>query len=258
MRPPSFTSFPEPGVLTIPAYRESHRLPRFLQELLPALTQLGMPLRLQIVDDGSPAPEVERLRACLPTGDFGLCSVSPLLQLPRNTRKGGAILAGWQAHPQAAWYAFVDADGAVPAAEVARLLRSAQELPPTQASLLIGVRDAHAGLLLERDRLRALASRLFNHLATRISLLRLPDFQCGLKYLTAPAWRTLASSLQGFGLCFDVELIAKAQRAHIAIHPFPIRWQERKGGSIRLPLDAPAMLLQLLRLALSLPPQPTR
>ncbi len=241
---------PAPGVLCIPAFREADRLPAFLPRLVAALAPGPHPVCIQIVDDGSPPPERDRLFAALATGARGACVVAPPLALAANSRKAGAILAGWRAHRDAAWFAFVDADGAVPAEEVRRLLDTALATPGPAAWFAV----RRPGPEVRRDPSRALAGRIFSFLAARIAGRRVADVQCGLKFVPAVAWRAIEPGFQGSGLCFDVELLARLARSTCPIHEFPIAWRERGGGSIRLGRDAPRMLFELARLRRTLLP----
>jgi hypothetical protein len=242
---------PAPGVLCIPAFREADRLPAFLDELVTALAPAPYPIHIQIVDDGSPAAERERLFSALISRVSGACTLPPPLALPANTRKGGAILAGWRAHPDAAWFAFVDADGAVPAREVRRLLDAATAVLEHPCAWF-AVRSP--GPTVRRDVLRALAGKVFSTLAGHIAGRALTDIQCGLKFVPAAAWRAIEPEFQGSGLCFDAELLGRIGRLTWAVEEFPIAWQEKTGGSVRLWPDAPRMLFELARLHRMLSP----
>jgi dolichyl-phosphate beta-glucosyltransferase len=209
---------------------------------------LPFPVVIQIVDDGSPPPETARLRALLPLGDHGSCTVAPLLALTRNTQKGGAILAAWRAHPRAAWFAFVDADGAIPAAEVRRLLVTALA-PGASDQAWLAVRPPDTA----RPLLRRFTSRIFSILAASVCSLPVADTQCGLKLISASAWTAIEPNFLESGFCFDVELLARLHRARISLVPFPLRWIDRPGGHVRLWRAAPTMVLALLRLRRRLP-----
>lgn len=236
---------PTPGVLCIPAFREADRLPAFLAGLVTALAPGPHPVLIQIVDDGSPPAERERLFSALPVGAHGTCTVAPPLALAAHSRKGGAILAGWRAHPRAAWFAIVDADGAVPAEEVRRLLTAATAAgQPPRA--WFAVRRPGPGV--RRDPLRALAGKVFSTLAGGIAGHALADVQCGLKWVPGDVWRGIEPGFHGSGLCFDVELLARLGRARCDVREFAIAWTERGGGSVRLWPDAPRMLWELARL----------
>lgn len=248
-----FTPRSAPGVITIPAYREQRRLPGFLAELQAMLSSLPFSIRIQIVDDASPATEREQLMTAIAPQigtRLGTCSVDAPLALETNTRKGGAILTGWRAHPDAAWFAFVDADGAVPPAEVRRLLETSLHLAArAQPRFAIRKGSDHS---VRRDFIRAQAGRLFSRAASGIAGVSFSDVQCGLKFLPADAWNQIDASCLGFGLCFDVELLARLNLAGWPVAAFPIAWTERAGGSVRLWKDGPGMLLTLLRLRRSL------
>lgn len=236
---------PAPGVLCIPAFREADRLAAFLDGLVATLAPGPQPVLIQIVDDGSPTAERERLFSALPVGPNGACSVAPPLALAANSRKGGAILAGWRAHPDAAWFAFVDADGAVPAQEVRRLLDAATGAPERPCAWFAVRRPGRA---VRRDILRAFAGRVFSTLVGQIAGHGLADIQCGLKFVPAAAWRKIEPAFLGSGLCFDAELLARLCRLPCCIEELPIAWQEKTGGSVRLWPDAPRMLFELARL----------
>ena len=236
---------PAPGVLCIPAFREADRLPDFLDALIAALGPGPVRTRIQIVDDGSPVAERERLFRAVVPGACGACELLPPLALAANTRKGGAIVAGWRAHRDAAWFAFVDADGAVPAGEVRRLLETATT-DSNRPLAWFAVR--RPGPVVRRDGLRAVAGRVFSTLAARVAGSRLTDVQCGLKFVPGDIWHGIEPSFHGSGLCFDVELLARLDRAGCEVREFPIAWTERGGGSIRLWPDAPRMLFELARL----------
>ncbi len=236
---------PATGVLCIPAFDEAERLPSFLDALIAALASASFSVRIQIVDDGSPVAARERLFRALAPGARGACELLPPLALAANTRKGGAILAGWRAHQDASWFAFVDADGAVPAGEVRRLLAAAAN-DSNRPRAWFAVR--RPGPEVRRDALRAMTGRVFSKLAARVAGSRLTDVQCGLKFVPGDVWRGIEPAFHGSGLCFDVELLARLGRAYCDVREFPIAWTERDGGSIRLWPDAPRMLFELARL----------
>src|SRR5437773_2253681 len=112
--------------LVVPCSNESGRITSFLPDLSRSLDAEGN-CRVLVVEDGSGEEEQRRMRAIVD----GLkpdhpCLQAPLL-LPGNLGKGGAVHAGWSANENSEWLGFVDADGAIPAREVVRLLRSARE-----------------------------------------------------------------------------------------------------------------------------------
>jgi dolichyl-phosphate beta-glucosyltransferase len=243
---PSSSRSPD-AALVIPCFRESRRLPPFLAELVAALGQAPFTSAIQAVDDGSPAAEQAALMDAVKPMLAGRCEVRPLICLPDNRLKGGAILAGWKASPDAAWLAFVDADGAVPAGEVRRLLELAVSRADP-ATVYSAARTAGAGRRSHRRLSRLIASRCFARAAGWAAGFPLADPQCGFKAVSQAAFAAVSPGLADRGLCFDVELLATAHRHGCRIEEIPIDWREQSGGSIGLWHHAPPMLRELWRI----------
>ena len=101
-------------LLVTPVWNDSVRLEHFGVELAKVLAVSGLNITWVIADDGSDTEEVvhlERLKE-----KFSQIYSDVLLHLhPERSFKGGAIYQSWQQFPDADYYAFVDADGAVSA-----------------------------------------------------------------------------------------------------------------------------------------------
>ena len=219
---------PSDTVLVIPCYRDGARLAGGLAGLCAALVDGDGTVRVQVVDDGSP-PEDQRVLATVIDGlRRRHAFLQPLLASPVNRGKGHAIRTGWDSAPQAAWLAFVDADGAVPATEVAALVRRAQQ--SSQPALFTGDRCAPGGRTVHRFWYRRIGSRLFNAWVRRLLELDLPDTQCGLKVVPASLYRSDPWSEDGFA--FDLELLLRARAIGLPVVRQPISWQEKPGSTL--------------------------
>lgn len=219
--------------LVIPCFRESRRLPRFLPDLLSALGGLSVDVRVLVVDDGSGPEEAAKL------GEFvedqrarhrpGL--LLPLLCLPENVGKGGTVRAGWDAiQSQCDWLAFVDADGAVPAAETLRLISMAIGAEgPEMAYFASRPKGKDVERAVLRDLLGA-GFRLFTRLMVRLPV---RDTQCGLKILPVAAYREIRGGLKRDDFAFDIELAMGLHESGWAIHEVPIQWKEQAGSHVR-------------------------
>jgi dolichyl-phosphate beta-glucosyltransferase len=234
---PSGTQIPS-VVVTIPAFNEAKRLPPFLGALLPLLNSLDAVahIHVQIVDDGSRPEEkalcraeIERRKSQYPN----LCLT--FLELPRNEGKGGAILHGWRAVPNADFYLFVDSDGAVPASEVARLLHLA--LQRKEPVSIFGSRIKMLGKSIERSALRHYSGRLFAFLVGTYINPDIYDSQCGLKILPGAHFRRVDKYLTGNRFAFDVELLAAATVHGLPIEEAPIDWHDVAGSKVSLVRD---------------------
>ncbi|MDR1305897.1 MAG: glycosyltransferase [Verrucomicrobiales bacterium] len=234
-------------LLVIPAYRETRRLPPYLRALTAALADAEFTTALLVVDDGSPSAEQAELRGFAAPRRAGNCQILPPLLLPRNTGKGGAILAGWRHGVAAArWLAFVDADGAVPAGEVRRVFALAHR--QRAANCWFGARDRTAGRHVQRRWLRGLLGKIFAWLARTWLGAEVHDSQCGFKLIPAALFQTNGVAIQETGFCFDLDLWLTARRAGAVIVSLPVDWRDQPGGQLRVWRDGWAMLRQLRRL----------
>src|SRR5687767_5575305 len=103
-------------LLVVPCYRERERLPQFLPELCRALRDMPG-VRIRVVDDGSGPAQQAWLKAYVDELRREHPQLEPAQLNAVNQGKGGAVYSGWERPAGAEFLAFVDADGAVPAAE---------------------------------------------------------------------------------------------------------------------------------------------
>ena len=217
--------------LVIPCYRESGRLPGFLPGLCDALAEGPAPLaEVLVVDDGSGPAEADALEGLIEPLRARHGFVRPLLRLPRNEGKGATIRAGWdELAGRCRLLAFTDADGAVPAPEVARILRLASGLRGT-----VAVFASRAGSYrVERKPFRRVASVLFRGLVHGLFPLPVRDTQCGLKAVPADAYRAIRPALREAGFLFDVELALNLVRHGCPLREEPVEWHEKGGSHLR-------------------------
>lgn len=233
-------------LLVIPCYHESGRLPGFLPGLCAALTEAGLPVAVQVCDDGSGAEEVARLNALVESLRPRFPLLRPLAARPTNQGKGGAVYAGWALATSEEFVGFVDADGAVSPAETTRVATVALGAAQTSAAT-IAVRVRGAGRRVQRTPVRLLTGLGFRALVRLLFALPVPDTQCGCKIVPTDAWRALRPHLQETRFCFDVELLCHLLRHGIRLHAVPIDWVESPGSRIR-PATVTEMLFSLLRL----------
>lgn len=239
--------------LVVPCFRESARLPHFLPQLCAEMDGTGG-VSVLVVDDGSGEREAAATRKIVEDLRARHACLLPLLELPENLGKGGAVYAGWAAHEGAEWLGFVDADGSCSAPEVARVVRLAivdcglriadcDEPPAYFAS-----RVKMLGRRVERLFKRHLLGRVY---ATLVSeLLRIPvyDSQCGLKLVPRAAYEKVAGHLQVHGFAFDVELMTALLDTGCAVVEVPIDWREMPGGKVSLLRDSWRMALDVWRI----------
>ena len=243
-------------LLTIPCYRESTRLPRFLAPLCEAMESLGG-VSVQAVDDGSGAEEAARMERLIEEARKRFPCLLPLLALPENHGKGGAVRASWNQHSGQDWLGFVDADGSCAPGEVCKLIRLAREQPSPSAALFAS-RLKILGQHVERSWIRHVLGRMY---ATLVSeMLRIPvyDSQCGLKLVPRAAWERIAPLLQVEGFAFDAELLCALLESGCEVREIPVNWRDTPGSKIhffrdtfRMAVDVMAINRQRSRFALA-------
>jgi dolichyl-phosphate beta-glucosyltransferase len=245
--------------LIIPCFRESRRLPEFLPGLCRELEASALPVEIWPVDDGSGEPETSALIAALEPIRAQFARVRPVLVLPQNQGKGGAVYAGWDAALSGAeaprWVAFIDADGAVPAAEAVRLLEFA--LTQAHGAALLAQRlPGVAGRAVTRTRLRRFTGQAFRALVRGLFDLPVADTQCGLKIVPAAAYQAIRPWLAERRFAFDVELTVRLAEFGTQLIGAPISWSESPGTTLRA-RSAWEMLISLLRVRWRLHSMPT-
>lgn len=231
--------------LVIPCYRESGRIGPFLAELCAVTQNLGG-VTLRVVEDGSDAAEVARMREILaPFVQQHAHLLDPLF-LPANLGKGGAVYAGWDLEPSADWLAFVDADGSCSAQEVARLIQLAREQTPPRTALFAS-RMGQFGRSVHRQWQRRLIGHVFGSLVATLLHIRIHDSQCGLKLVPRSAYLRIAPTLRIQGFAFDVELLAALHDSGYPFDEIPISWFEAPGGHVHLIRDSIRMARDVWR-----------
>jgi dolichyl-phosphate beta-glucosyltransferase len=219
---------PPDTLLVIPTYRDGARLGEFLPGLCAELARGPGGVLVQVVDDGSPASEKNRLTTALDRMRREYPFLQPLLAHDRNRGKGSAIRTGWTQGPRLRWLAFVDADGSAPAGEVVALLERARGTPTD--ALYIAVRTDAFGKTVRRFWPRRVGSRVFNRWVRYWLRLDWPDTQCGLKVV--PASFFAANPWREDRYAFDLELLLRARAVALPVVPQPISWQEHAGSSL--------------------------
>ncbi|MCF3651745.1 FAD:protein FMN transferase [Synoicihabitans lomoniglobus] len=225
--------FADPVVsLVIPCWCESERLPAFLHALGEALMNETFSIEVLVIDDGSPAPDAAKTARVVADAAARFPMIKPMGTVGQHRGKGGAIYHGWR-HSAASvrWLALVDADGAVPAAEVVRGLREA--LATDSESILIAATRYHrdASRRVHRGWIRQRTGGWFARWAQRQLGLGAVDSQCGFKVVPAPWWRARDAWTEE-GYAFDLELLVAARDDGIVVKNLPISWREIDGSNV--------------------------
>jgi hypothetical protein len=211
--------------------------------LATALADSPLPIHWIIADDGSAARDHAPLRELRDA--FG--EIFPRVHLhlaAQHHGKGAVVREAWALRPDAAWLAFVDADGSVTPAEMLRLIQAAVDLEMS----VLGIRKRTATTEFIESPWRGIFHRGFL-LATHLILgLKCADPQCGAKIFRGSHYRRIASSLLENGLAFDSELLCALKCDGSTWSEIPVNWIEKPGGKVRPLRDAWGMFKALLRI----------
>lgn len=233
---------PDGILLVTPVWHDSARLGPFGRELAEALENSSLPVTWIIADDGSGDAERDRILALAETYRVIFPHVhAHLAEVHRG--KGAVVREAWSLAPQAAWFAFVDADGSIPAGDLVRLLQAATG----EGRSSVGIRRRTATTVLEEHPFRAVTHRLFLMIARAMLGLRSHDIQCGAKVIRGEDYRRVAPRLDEPGLAFDSELLATLAHDGATWTEVPINWSEKSGGRVKPLLHAWRMIGALLR-----------
>ena len=247
----------------MPTFNEGGRLGAFLEDWAAAACAHALPIvTAVIVDDGSNPQEEASQRAAVNAATARLQATGAphrmvYLRTERNQGKGASIRWGWShgADPASTWWSFIDADGAVPAAEFWRV---ASMLCSTRADIVCGSRVLMAGRSVSRSRFRHAQGRTFAALVESLFHLGFYDTQCGMKFFRASTVRDVLPKLQEPRWLLDIELLVLLTRAGASAVEVPIDCHERGGSSLVFGIDPVRMLVRLARLHRRLREPPSR
>jgi dolichyl-phosphate beta-glucosyltransferase len=239
-------------LIAIPCFRESKRLPSYLERLCRELDSALFRTSIVIVDDGSGYPEdvitrsvIEEFRAKYPA------IIADPVFLKENLGKGGAVYAGWNSLSRDSipkLLCFVDADGAVPAFEVVRLIEELLRDDRRRWDALFGSRVKLLGTSLERRITRHYVGRIFATLVSVLTGMGIYDSQCGLKVIRSNAYASVENQLKETRFVFDVELALCLLKAGFRIREVPVSWTEVPGSKVNIVKDSLRMFAGILRI----------
>jgi len=209
--------------LVIPAYNEEARLPETLALVRDWIERQDFSVEVLVVDDGSTDKTVELVEA--------FSERFPAVQVIKNAKnkgKGGVVQQGMLL-AKGKWRLFMDADGATPIDEVAKMLAMTDSY-----EVIIGSRYLHPGSIKIKQPLRRrILSRAVN-LVIQLAFLRgVRDTQCGFKLFSAKAAEDIFPRQEVNGWLFDVEIMTIARQLGYVIKEVPVDWYDAKESKLR-------------------------
>lgn len=218
-------------LVVVPALNEEASVAAVVQEIRAAQPDAAV----LVVDDGS----VDRTARC--ARDAG----ARVMPLPFNLGVGGAMRAAYRyAHDEGFTFVVqVDADGQHDPADIAPLLRAADE---TGADVVVGARFAGRGDYVLRGP-RRWAMRLLAGVLSRLTGVSLSDPTSGFRLVDARALAVFAHDFPEEYLGDTVEALVIAHRSGLRIAQVPVAMRARSTGQASQgPLRSSAYLLRVV------------
>ena len=199
--------------ICIPAWNEEQIIVEAVESVRNVLRNVfSTEFCIIVADNGSTDETSSRVKKC--TG------VS-VLSVPRHG-KGTAVVAAAQVST-ADIFGFIDADLSADPSDILKLLAP---LLRDECDISIGSRLMDTSMV-KRERIRTFLSRLFNKMRKAILGISVLDTQCGLKLMNSKGRDALAHCKER-GWFFDMEFLARAERAHLRIVEIPVNWNEHR------------------------------
>jgi dolichyl-phosphate beta-glucosyltransferase len=216
---------PRPHYLSvvIPAYNESHRLPRTLDEIKPYLDRRFPRHEVLVVDDGSSDGTADLVEARA-AQDWPTLRA---LRQPRNLGKGAAVRRGCL-EARGDLVLFMDADHATPIDEVERFV---DDIDRHGCGAVVGVRTYQEHESKWR-RIVGLGVQILAHLIVfRKAVI---DSQCGFKLFTRQTVQQIFPLCRVDGGMIDVELFYLLHRFNVPCYYEPVHWDNKEGSRINI------------------------
>jgi dolichyl-phosphate beta-glucosyltransferase len=222
--------------IIIPAYNESARIGKALDEVLRCVHERDWQAEILVVDDGS----TDRTAAIV----HQMAELHPevrLLSNPENRGKGFSVRQG-VLQAVGDMVMFTDADLSAPMEEAERLFEALRE----GADIAIGSRWLERKRqILKQPLYRQFFGRCFNAITRLVMGLPFADTQCGFKALHRPVAQTIfqLQRIERWG--FDPELLFIALKRGYKVREVPVTWGHDERSRLSYLKDGLKMLEEI-------------
>jgi len=225
--------------VVLPCFNEERRILPTLERVVAFLEDRGGPWEVLVVDDGSSDATAEVVHRRYAAG-----GPVRVLRHEANHGKGFAVREGVLAS-HGELVLFSDADLSTPIEELTAFEAKAAE----GFDLVVASRVIPGARILTPQRpLRRLSGLVFRLLVRVLGLSSIADTQCGFKLMRRATVDAILRSIETQRFAFDVELIARCERAGLRVAEVPVDWHDAHGSKVRLYPDALRMAADLVRL----------
>jgi dolichyl-phosphate beta-glucosyltransferase len=211
--------------IVIPAYNESHRIVKSMEEIIEYLESKIFSSEIIVVDDGSTDDTARIVEEKFRGNNV------KVIRNGQNRGKGYTVRNGMLA-AKGKYVLFADADNATPIKELNRLLREIEE---EDIDFAYGIRLIRREGGFVKNLIRKIIGRGFLFLAHAIVLKDfIYDTQCGFKCFRRSAARKIFEKALIESGVFDVEIFFLAEKFGLRGTPVPVHWRHMPGSTINV------------------------
>ncbi len=219
--------------IVIPAYNEENKLENSCDKIL----KVDSVKEVIVVEDGctDSTPEIaSRLES----------ERDNITHIHRESKlgKGKAIETGFE-EASAEFVGFMDADLST---SISAIEKACEELE-NGADLVIGSRYMEESSC-ERKRVRSVASKTYNRIASTLLGGSVKDRQCGFKALRKSSYNEIKSSISSDEWFWDTELIYRMRKSGMDVREIPVEWKPSGSSEVSLGPTSIEMIKGLVRL----------
>jgi dolichyl-phosphate beta-glucosyltransferase len=227
--------------VVIPAFNESQRLGKTLEQTVAYLKQQPYSSEIWVVNDGSTDATSDLVKTFIAKDVQNEVRVH-LISLKRNGGKGAAVRTGVLA-AQGDVVLFMDADNSTPVSEYEHLVPFLHQ----GLEVVIGSR-ALREVEVKQPLYRQWMGKIFNVMVRKITVPNIQDTQCGFKAFQRETILKIFpyQTIQQFG--FDVELLFIARKRKYRIQEVPVIYRNAMGSKVHPIRDAARMFLNLFEI----------
>lgn len=201
----------------IPAYNEHDRILPTLKHALDFLSDQSYESEIIVVSDGSSDNTVQVVQGFTSSGRVRITA----LEYHPNRGKGYAVRYG-MLRAKGRILMFMDADYAVPMEYCKNgLAMIARGFDVAIASRAV----CGAKIKAHQNILRKLSAKIYTSVQNLYLGIKFPDTQCGFKFFTRQAARSLFSKQKLNSVIFDPEILWLAKKEELRVVQFPVQWR---------------------------------
>lgn len=209
--------------IIIPAYNESNRINKTLNELIGYFDKKKYKWEIIVVDDGSIDKTRNEVSKIVKSDNRVKLIISK-----KNFGKGDAVAKG-MLEANGEWRFLCDADLSMPIGNIERFISYTNKY-----DLIIGSREAIGSNRYDEPFYRHLYGKLFNIFVKILIFSEIQDTQCGFKLFRGTVAENIFSKQLIRGFAFDVESIFIAKELNYSICETGIEWHHSQGSKVTL------------------------